>query len=69
MIDKIVITLSDSGLFEINIGDLNFETAHTPLECMKTVNNHLRKLAYFPTRPNEMSANPIPFSAFNKKTK
>lgn len=67
MIDKIVITLNDSGLFELNIGDMQFETAHTPLECMKIVNNYLRKLAYFPTRPNEMSANPIPFSDFKKK--
>ena len=41
--------------------------AHTPIELMREVNNHLRKLAYFQTGNNAFSANPIPYEKFKQK--
>jgi hypothetical protein len=67
MIDKIVITLNDSGQFELNIGDMIHTIEHTPMDCLRTVNNHLRKLAYFPKGINDMNANPIPYKPVNNK--
>lgn len=67
MIDKIVLTLNDSGKFEINVGDIHHVTAHSPMEAMKTINNHIRHLAYFPTGKYPMSANPIPLEYFKNK--
>ena len=69
MIDKITISLSDSGQFSINVGDIQFITANSPMECMREVNNYLRKLAHFPTGLNPMNANPIPYDDFKSKKK
>lgn len=66
MIDKIVITLNDSGKFNINIGDIHYITEHSVIETMRTVNNHIRQLAHFPTGKYPMNANPIPYEQFNK---
>jgi hypothetical protein len=67
MIDKIVITLNDSGKFDINIGDIQFITEHNTMEALRTVNNYIRKLAHFPTGKYPMTANPITYEEFNKK--
>lgn len=67
MIDKIVITLNDSGKFDINIGDIQFITEHNTMEALRTVNNYIRKLAHFPTGQHPMNANPITYEEFNKK--
>jgi hypothetical protein len=66
MIDKIVIKLNDSGQFEVNVGDILHSIEQTPMECMRTVNNHLRKLAYFPTHKNDILSNPKSFDEFKK---
>lgn len=67
MIDKIVITLDDCGKFVANFGDMHVFVAHTPIELMREVNNHLRKLAYLPTGKNDFSANPIPYDKLKPK--
>ena len=67
MIDKIVITLDDSGKLVANFGEVHVLIAHNPIELMREINIHLRMLAHFPTGNHPMNANPITYEEFNKK--
>lgn len=69
MIDKIEITLDDSGLFVVNVGDVQITHVETPIQAGGLVVFYAKKLAYFPNGIEFGSANPIPFEEFKKRNK
>ena len=69
MIDKIEITLDDSGLFVVNIGDVQITHVETPIQAGGLVGFYAKKLAYFPNGIEFGSANSITFEEFKKRNK
>lgn len=69
MIDKIEITLDDSGAFCVNIGDLVVTHVETPKQAGGVVGFYAKYLAYFPKGIEFGSANPITFEEFKKINK
>ena len=66
MIDKIVITLSDSGFVNVNIGDVHFMHSNDMKDVLLNISDAIKKLAYFPKSHNDLSA-PITREEFLKK--
>lgn len=56
MIDKIVITLSDSGFVNVNIGDVHFIHSNDMKDVLLNISDAIKKLAYFPKSHNDLSA-------------
>lgn len=69
MIDKIEITLDDSGLFVVNIGDVQITHVDSPQKAAGVVGHYAKKLAYFPNGIEFGSANPITFEEFKRQNK
>ena len=67
MIDKVIITLTDSGHFQINVGDVHFVNTPSVMEMMLVVKDATKKLAFFPKSLNSGIANPITFEEFQKQ--
>ena len=57
MIDKISISISENGIFLVDIGGA-VTPLHTLLEVVMLIKDNYLKLAYFPS-PNSGIANPI----------
>ena len=68
MIDKIVITLADTGFFNINIGDVHFMHTDNRVEAIRNISAAMSKLAYWPTGIHDLSA-PITYEEFIDKNK
>jgi hypothetical protein len=68
MIDKIVITLSDSGFVNVNIGDVHFIHSDNTGEVLRNVAEAIKKLAYFPASPQHLTS-PITYEEFKLKNK
>jgi len=71
MIDKIEITLSESGFINVNIGDVHFMHSNDTGEVLLNIAAAIKKLAYFPKGKHE-STMPITYEEFKnryKKTK
>lgn len=70
MIDKIEITRSDTGHFNINFGGQEIVSTLYPGEVLYLVKDGIKRLAYFP--PNHSGAiyaNPISYEDFLKENK
>ena len=70
MIDKIVITLADTGFINVNIGDIHFMHTDNMSDILLNVSAAIKKLAYFPT-PDFPGAKttPITYEEFKAKYK
>lgn len=70
MIDKIVITLADTGFVNVNIGDIHFMHSDNMTDILLNISAAIKKLAYFPN-PNYHGANttPITYEQFKEKYK
>jgi hypothetical protein len=68
MIDKIVITLSDSGFVNVNIGDVHFMHSDNMADILLNVSAAIKKLAYFPSSPQHLTS-PITYEEFKEKYK
>ena len=66
MIDKITITLSDVGHFQIDVGDAHIVSTDSLMEVMYVVKDSIKILAFFPKSLNSGIANPITFEEFQK---
>ena len=66
MIDKIVITLAETGFVNVNIGDVHFMHSNDIKEVLLNVSDAIKKLAYFPKSHNDLSA-PITREEFLKR--
>ena len=66
MIDKIVITLAETGFVNVNIGDVHFIHSNDMKDVLLNVSDAIKKLAYFPKSHNDLSA-PITREEFLKK--
>lgn len=69
MIDKIVITLSDEGKFQVNVGDTNYINAHSKNEALIAIRTGMDLLAWFPNKNNEPLASPITLDEFKRRNK
>lgn len=68
MIDKIVITLSESGFVDVNIGDVHFIHTSDIKEVLFNVNAAIKKLAHFPQPMyNGDKPTPITYEDFKNK--
>ena len=68
MIDKIEITLSDSGFVNVNIGDVHFMHSNDTGEVLLNIAAAIKKLAYFPKGTQDISK-PITYEEFKSKYK
>ncbi len=65
MIDKIVITLAETGFVNVNIGDVHFMHTDNTSDVLRNVAAAIPKLAYFPKSPHDLSK-PITYEEFKK---
>lgn len=68
MIDKIVITLADTGFVNVNIGDIHFIHSDNTSDVLRNIAAAIPKLAYFPSNPETLTK-PITYEEFKKKYK
>lgn len=68
MIDKITITLDDTGRFVVDAGEVQVHTVQKVEEVLYLVNHFVKKLAYFPQNIS-CGANPVAFEEFEKQRK
>lgn len=69
MIDKITITLDDTGKFVVDVGEINTFVCSKKEEVAWLVNKYAEKLAFFPHSIHCGYANPVPFEEFEKQRK
>jgi len=67
MIDKISISISENGIFLVDIGG-TVTPLHTLLEVVMLIKDNYLKLAYFPA-PNSGIANPITLKEIKDRKK
>jgi hypothetical protein len=68
MIDKIVITLADTGFVNVNIGDIHFIHSDNPNDVIRNIAAAIPKLAYFPSGIHDISK-PITYEEFKEQNK
>lgn len=66
MIDKIVITLADSGFINVNIGDVHFMHTDSMTEILRNIAAAIPKLGYFPKTPHDLTPS-ITYEEFKKR--
>lgn len=69
MIDHITITLSDTGSFSVNVGNVNFVQTQSIIEVLATVKDSVKNLGYFPSGKQPGCVNPISYEEFQKALK